>query len=400
MPERLHFYLIAGEQSGDLLGARLMRALKALVPDALFSGIGGTQMEAEGLQSRLPISELAMMGFVEIAPHIPRLLRHIRETSHDIITKKPDAVITIDSPGFCLRVTKQCRTHWPKNTPDAPAFIHYVAPSVWAYKPGRARKLAKLYDHVLTLLPFEPPYFVNEGMGATFVGHPLVETPLPETAKDGTVFRSHHHIPADAPLLAVLPGSRMGELQRHLPILRESVALLREALPKLVTLMPVVPHLQETIHSMTTAWPTRLVIINESQEKWEAFAAADAAIAKSGTVTLELAMADTPMVVMYKVHWLSGWLMRCMIRTPYVTLANILEQEGVIPELLQSQSTPERIAKETLHLLKTPSARSKQHKAAASALRKLGMGEETYPSEKAAKAILQVTRKRGTVPHY
>lgn len=381
----MRIYVIAGEQSGDLLGARLMPALRAEaaarnLSKPYFFGIGGPQMQAQGLNSLFPMSELSLMGFAEIVPHIPRLLRRIDQTVADVLLKNPDIIITIDSPGFVFRVAKKLRKRWPKGHPSAPRFVHYVAPSVWAYKPGRARKLSQIYDQVLTLLPFEPPYFEAEGMQADFVGHPLVENPV---KGDGASFRTRHGISADAKVLAVLPGSRAGELKRHLPILRDTMA----HFPDAVTVMPAVPHLAEQLAAATKDWPTRILHIDQS-EKWDAFAASDAAIAKSGTVTLELALTGTPMVVMYRVNPLSAWLMRRMIITKYVTLVNILEEREVVPELLQDAATPERILQEIRTLLGKDNVRQMQLRAFEASLRKLGLGAALTPSQKAAQALL------------
>lgn len=377
-------YLIVGEASGDLLGARLMRELKTSY-DITFAGIGGTQMEEEGLRTLFPMSELSLMGFVEILPHLPRLLRHIKFTVADILARKPDVIVTIDSPGFNFRVAKKLRETWPKGRADSPRFIHYVAPSVWAYKPGRAKKLAKIYDEVLTLLPFEPPYFEREGMEAHFVGHPLVEA-MPKA--DGPAFRARHDIPMNVPVMSVLPGSRMGELKRHLPVLRESVKEIAEYYPDIVTVMPAVPHLKTEMQQMTALWPSRLILIDQGMEKWDAFAASNTAIAKSGTVTLELSITQTPMVVMYKVHPLSAWLMRKMKITRFVTLVNILLNREVIPELLQEDATAQRISTEMLRLLRNQSARDAQTDAFESALQQLGFSDSVSPSRKAADVIL------------
>lgn len=380
-------YLIAGEASGDLLGARLMQQLRRQKPDIRFAGIGGPLMIDEGLKSLFAMSELSLMGFVEIIPHIPRLKRRIAETVTDILSKKPDVLVTIDSPGFNFRVAGKLRGVMPKNgMTAAPPFIHYVAPSVWAYKPGRARKLSKIYDDVLTLLPFEPPYFEKEGMEAHFVGHPLVETP---SHGDAAAFRARHDISPTAKLLTVLPGSRMGELTRHLPVLKDTVAAVSKTQQELVTLMPAVPHLKDAMESMTKHWPTRLILIDQGAEKWDAFAASDAAIAKSGTVTLELALTHTPMVVMYKVHPWSAWLMRKMKITRYVTLVNILLNREVVPELLQEDATVEKISADVQVLLQNQDARHSQISAFDAALKQLGLGAARTPSEKAAEVILR-----------
>lgn len=381
----MRVYLIAGEQSGDLLGARLMHALCTQRADITFDGIGGTQMHDEGLASLFPMSELSLMGFVEIVPHIPRLYKRVRQCVADIKSKKPDIIITIDSPGFCFRVVRALRKEWPKNTPQAPRFVHYVAPSVWAYKPERARTLSQIYDQVLTLLPFEPPYFEAENMQADFVGHPLMQNTI---EGDGASFRTRYGIAADAKVIAVLPGSRAGELKRHLPILRETMTQLVKTHPNIVTAIPAVPHLFDTVRKNTRDWPTKLVLADQSQEKWDAFAAADIAIAKSGTVTLELALTHTPMVVMYKVNPLSAWMMRRMIITPYVTLVNILLQREVVPELLQEDATAEQILREVHTLLAKENVRQMQLNAFAQALGLLGFGATRTPSQKAADAIL------------
>lgn len=379
----MRIYVIAGEQSGNLLGARLMQALvdecaNRSTSRPYFFGIGGEQMQQQGLNSLFPMSELSLMGFVEVLPHIPRLQARISETVKDILVKRPDIIVTIDSPGFCFRVARKLREHWPKGNQGSPRFVHYVAPSVWAYKPKRAKKLAAIYDQVLTLLPFEPPYFEAEGMQADFVGHPLMETPA---QGDGASFRTRHSIGAETKLIAVLPGSRAGELKRHLPVMRQAMA----HYPDAVTVIPCVPHLQQALERGTKDWPNRLLLVDQSAEKWDAFAAADAAIAKSGTVTLELAMAGTPMVVMYKVNPISAWLMRRMMLTTYVTLVNILEQREVIPELLQEKATAEALGDALQQLLQNG---TEQVAGFESALEKLGLGDAYPPSQKAAIAIL------------
>lgn len=373
-------YLIAGEPSGDLLGARLMRALKQQTADLTIIGIGGPAMEAEGLQSLFPMRELSLMGFAEIIPHIPRLLSRIRQTAQDIIAKNPAMVITIDSPGFCFRVVKAVRKQLPKTQ-----FVHYVAPSVWAYKPSRARKLAKLYDRVLTLLPFEPEYFTREGMQANFVGHPLVETAQDVVNASAEGFRIRYDIDAHTTVITMLPGSRQSELQCHLPIQREVAQILSQHIPDMATVMPYVPHLENMVRSQTQDWPTKLILVEEAANKWAAFKASKAALAKSGTVSLELALAGIPTVVMYKAHPLSAWIIRKMLKTPYVSLVNILQNKPIIPELLQEQAAPKALSHALLELLKNPSA---QLVASTAALKQLGLGEALSPSEKAARVIL------------
>ena len=390
----LHLFVIAGEASGDLLGARLMRELKAQAgTDTVltFSGIGGPQMEAEGLDSLIPMQELALMGFFEILPHIPRLLGHIRRTAQNISAEAPDAVITIDSPGFAFRVVKACRKAWPKGGHRSPRFIHYVAPSVWAYKPGRAAKLAALFDQVLTLLPFEPPFFEAQGMRADFVGHPVVESLAEAQAGDGASFRTHHKISGSAPVVAMLPGSRMGEIKRHLPLLRDTATLLTDSKPGVVCVMPVVPHLADFVRAETQDWPCPLVVVDAELERWNAFAAANVALAKSGTVTLELALSATPLAMFYKMHPITAWLMKQMMLTKYFSLVNILQQRMVVPELLQDGATPESLANSALALLESPNACATQQGMSLEALLMLGLGDVQNPSQKAARVVLEST---------
>lgn len=374
----MHIYLIAGEQSGDLLGARLMQELHSR-SNHQFSGIGGEQMKAQGLSSLFPMSELALMGFVEILPHIPRLLKRVNETVADILAKKPDVIITIDSPGFCNRVVQACRKHFPKNSEHAPRFVHYVAPSVWAYKPGRAKKAARLFDHLLTLLPFEPPYFEKEGLPSTFVGHPLVESP---PRGDGAAFRAQHDISPEQQVILAPAGSRAGELMRHIPLLKETL----KHFPDAITLMPVVPHLKEMAEEMTADWPNRLIRVDQ-QDKWNSFAACNAALVKSGTVALELALANVPMVVYYKVNTVSAWLMHFMMLTKYVNLINIIEQRLIVPEFVQENATVEALRSELSLLLSDENSRKQQQSAFHHALTQLGLGREKTPSQIAADVV-------------
>lgn len=391
----MRVYIIAGEASGDLLGARLIEALRPLhdnhFPDSTFElfGIGGRQMTKAGLSSLFPMEELALMGFAEIVPHLPRLLRRIRQTVKDIDALAPDVVITIDSPGFCFQVIRTLRKRYAKTGKPLPLLVHYVAPSVWAYKPSRAKKLARDYDHVLTLLPFEPPYFTAEGMGATFVGHPIVEQPQ---EGDGARFRTTHGISASAKLITLLPGSRGGEVTRHLPLLHEVSARLKQHFPALELAMPILPHLHDKVSRETAAWPLKLHLATQD-EKWDAFEASEAAIAKSGTVTLELALARLPHGVFYKVHPATAAIMRKLIRTPFVTLVNILLEKAVVKEWLQEQATAENIAEDIGRLLADSPRQKEQLHAFDEALAMLGKGAFT-PSHKAAETVLALFEKR------
>lgn len=379
-------FLVAGEPSGDLLGARLMQALKAETGGtARFSGVGGPNMEAEGLVSLFPMAELSIMGLVEVLPRLPRLLRRIRQTVAAAKAYAPDAVVTIDSPGFTFRVAR--RLH--EQNFGAP-LIHYVAPTVWAWKPKRAKKVARFLDHLMVLLPFEPPYFEREGLPTTFVGHPVVERGADKG--DGARFRARHAIAADAPLLCVLPGSRRGETERLLPVFADTVAGLAARHPNLRCVVPTVETVAEQVRDAVAAWPTPVVVVAGEAEKFDAFAAADAALAASGTVALELAAARTPTVIAYKLNGLTAWLIRRMIKVRFANLVNILLDEEVVPERLQEACRADTLVADVDRLLTDKAAALRQIERADEALAMLGRGG-TAPGVRAARAVLDVIRE-------
>lgn len=368
-------YLIAGEASGDALGAGLMQGLKSLSPATTFAGIGGDAMQHEGMQSLFPYQELAVMGFWEIVPHIPKFLRLLRETVEDIAHKKPDVIVTIDSPGFTFRLAKMLkkdpRTQHIKR-------VHYVAPSVWAYKSQRARKAAELFELLFAILPFEPPYFEKEGLKTVFVGHPVLMQPK---KGDAMAFRRLHGIAADEKILLVLPGSRMGEVRRHLPIFLAAATQLAGV--KIAVL--AAPQVRDAIKNVV---PPE-VILCDFAEKHDAFAAAAMALSKSGTVTLELAAAGVATVVAHKVSALSAWLIRRMLLIQYASLVNIAVNKEIVPELMQEKCNAAAIT-DALKNLMQPEAMQKQSeniKGAISALR--GNNRET-PGIMGAKAILSI----------
>jgi lipid-A-disaccharide synthase len=373
-------YLIAGEPSGDVLGGRLMAALKAETGGRIrFAGIGGEAMAAEGLESRVPLSELAVMGLVEVIPHIRRISRIIAETAADVTARAPAALVTIDAPAFSLRVSRRVA---------APAIkrIHYVAPSVWAWRPGRAKKIAGFLDHLLALLPFEPPYFEVHGLKTTFVGHPALE-PAARPA-DGAAFRERHGIPLDAPLLCVLPGSRAGEVRRHAPVFARTLARLEAGHPALRAVVPTVPTVRGLVEAAVSAWPVRTVVVGQD-EKRDAFAAADAALAASGTVSVELAAARVPTVVGYRANWLSAALAGALLKVEYASLVNIVLNREAQPEFLQHRCTPGKLARAVARTLDDPVARARQIEDCAAALARMAPAGPP-PSVHAARAILSV----------
>lgn len=384
MPDKpLTLMLVAGEPSGDLLGAELMAALKDLTHGQVkIIGVGGEAMAREGLDSLFDLSATALMGLQEVVPKIPEVLRRIRRAADFAAATKPDAVVLIDSPDFTHRVAKRIR----KIAPDIPT-INYVAPQVWATRPGRAAKMAQYFNLVLALLPFEPPFFAGYGLKAVFVGHPALERG--KKMIGGEAFRARHNIPADAPLLAVLPGSRTLEVRHLLPVFAETMALLKARVPGLHTVIPVVPQVAARIRQGTQDWPVPLMLISGDAEKFAAFDAADAALAASGTVTTELALSHTPMVVAYKVGKLTAAIYRKLIgvRVKYFTLINLILDRPAVPELMQEDCRPERLADAVAPLLTDPAAAARQRAEQNEALRLMGEGAD-QPSRRAAKAIL------------
>ncbi|MBX9786509.1 MAG: lipid-A-disaccharide synthase [Alphaproteobacteria bacterium] len=298
-------FLIAGEPSGDRLGADLMASLKKN-QDVRFMGIGGEAMKAEGLESLFPMEELSLMGVFSILRDLPNLLRRLRYTVKTIQEVKPDMVITIDSPDFSFRVMK--RLH---KLPSRPKLVHYVAPTVWAWRPGRARKIAQFLDHLLCLYPFEPPLFEKHGLKSTFVGHPIARMTFKTRKRDPN-------------LLCVLPGSRRSELKMLLPIFKETVTLVKKEIPGLKVIIPTLPTLKESIEKQVKTWPVEVTIVEGEDKRNEVFERAYVGLAASGTVALQLAAARLPFVVAYSLGALSGKIAHILIKIPYVCMVNIL----------------------------------------------------------------------------
>ncbi|MFP5515302.1 MAG: lipid-A-disaccharide synthase [Alphaproteobacteria bacterium] len=376
-------FLIAGEPSGDALGARLMAAAKRLTGGKVrFVGIGGEKMTAEGLVSLFPMGELTLFGIFELLPHLPNLIHRIDQTVAEVVRLRPDAVVGIDSPGFTLRVAKKVRAAEP-----AIPLIHYVAPTVWAWKPQRAARYAAIYDHLLAILPFEPPYFQKEGLACTFVGHSVVEGRAGRG--DGVAFRERHRIGPGERIVAVLPGSRKGEVSRLLPDFRATLEMLRPTHPDLVAVVPTVATVRDRVAAAIADWPVRTLLVEGDAEKYDAFAAAQAALAASGTVALELALARLPTVIAYRLNPITVALYRRLIRVKYVNLVNLMLDRMLVPELLQQDCRPDRLAAELGRLLDDPVARQTQIDGVAEVARWLGQGD-TPPSERAARTILDV----------
>jgi lipid-A-disaccharide synthase len=372
-------YIIAGEPSGDALGARLMAALTEQAGGAVrFAGIGGDRMAEQGLRSLVPISELAVIGLAEVLPHARRILKRVRETVADIAARRPAIVVTIDSSGFNWRVARRLR-----EAGDKVKLVHVVAPMVWAWRPHRAKEIARWYDRLLVLLPFEPPYFEKVGLPCVFIGHPVVESGADHG--DGPGFRARHGIPPDVPLLTVLPGSRRGEIGRLSPPFAGAVALLAAHRPGLRIVIPTLSHVAAEVRA--APWAIAPIVVGTEAEKYAAFAASDAALAASGTVALELAMAHLPSAIAYSVNPLTHAVARRMVKVKYANLVNLLLDRAAVPELIQADCTPARLAASLAHLIDDAPARADQIAAYDQALDMLGRGGEP-PSRRAAQQIL------------
>lgn len=379
-------YLIAGEASGDRLGAALMAGLKALAPDVEFFGVAGPLMEAEGAASLFPMEELSVMGLAEILPKYFHLKRRIRETAEDVLRVQPDVMITIDSPDFCLRVAKLVKAKAKVRT------VHYVAPSVWAWRPKRAVKMAKVIDHVLALLPFEPPYMEAAGMECDFVGHPVTTEPL-ATKDEAVLFRVGAQVKDEEPLILALPGSRKGEVTRLAPVFGEALKPILAAHPKAKVVIPTTRNVTELVRDLTASWPCRPIILDPHgvpleaylHQKRAAFAAADVALAASGTVSLELAANATPMVIAYDMAWLSRKIISRMLKIDTVTLVNLVSETRVVPEFIGEDCRAELIGPALLEALAHPEA---QMAAMERTMERLGRGGEA-PGLRAARAVLE-----------
>jgi lipid-A-disaccharide synthase len=382
-PEGPLFYIIAGEASGDVLGAGLIKALRDLTGGrARFVGVGGDRMAEEGLESQFPISEMAVMGVFEILPHAPRLLRRVTETVEDVTARAPDALITIDSKAFTMRVAKRLRKRRDAGGANIP-LIHMVAPTVWAWRPGRAKVIARFLDQLLVLFPFEPPYFQRHGLPTTFIGHPAIDQPI----GDGAAFRGRFQIARDATTIAVLPGSRPGEVKRLLPVFGRTVERLATRYPKVHVIIPTVSVVADLVEAMVAKWRVPVSAVRDATYKANAFAASDVALATSGTVTLELSLARVPTVVAYRVNPLSVPIGHLLINRNSVVLTNRILERQILPLFIQSECTPERLGIAVTRLLDDGPARAEHMAAADEVARLLRAGDEPA-SISAARAVL------------
>ncbi len=385
----LTVFLISGEPSGDRLGAALMVGLKSLCPDISFHGVGGPLMMAQGMDSLFPMEELSVMGLAEVLPKLRHLFALKRKAAVAAAELQPDVFITIDSPDFSLRAARQLR----ETAPNIPT-IHYVAPTVWAWRPKRAIKMARSIDHVLALFPFEPPYMEAAGMSCDFVGHPVTEEPL-ANAEEARKFRHETGVKENAPLLLLLPGSRRSEISRVGSVFADTLGRLMRDHPDLQVVLPMVAHVAPALREMVADWPVQPILLDPNEEPAEefagrkraAFAAADVALASSGTVSLELAAARTPMVVAYDMNRVSWHIIKRMVSIDTVTLVNLIAESRTIPEYLGPDCEAAKIAPAISALLSNPAARSAQMQAMELTMTRLGEAGDA-PGLRAARSVL------------
>ncbi|MBT8423339.1 MAG: lipid-A-disaccharide synthase [Silicimonas sp.] len=382
----LKVYVLAGEPSGDKLGGALMVGLKALAPDVAFQGVGGPLMTGEGLESLYPMDELSVMGVAEVLPRYPELKRRLHETAEDCLAWQPDVLITIDSPDFSLRLARLVKEGGGTRT------VHYVAPSVWAWRSGRAAKMARYVAHVLALLPFEPAYMEAAGMACDFVGHPVVAEPV-ASDREVAAFRDAEGL-GDAPVVLALPGSRRSEVGRLAPIFGEALRVVVGRVPEARVVVPAAAPVASAVIDAVGNWPGAPVVLDPRKvvggdaRKRAAFRAADIALAASGTVSLELAASDTPMVVAYDMNWLSWQIMSRMAKIDTVTLVNLVTGRKVVPEFLGPACRPGPVGEALARLLTDKDAMADQTRAMAETMDALGRGGEA-PGMRAARAVMR-----------
>ncbi|MFN9780008.1 MAG: lipid-A-disaccharide synthase [Alphaproteobacteria bacterium] len=378
--------LVVGEPSGDALGQQVILALRALTGGrADIIGVGGERMRSAGMQSLYSITDTSVMGLREVVPKVPVILKRIRQVAAFARDTQPDVVVMIDSPDFTHKVARRLR----RIAPDM-KIVDYVAPQVWASRPGRAKKMAQYFDHVLCLLPFEVPFFQGAGMGASFVGHPAVErAPKPG---QGEAFRARHAIPPDARILMLLPGSRSSELRFLWPVFREAIEMTEREAGSFRIVLPTVQTVSRKVHDLVRQWGRDVIVVEDPDDKLGAFDAADVALAASGTVATELALSATPMVIGYRVGALTAAIARRMVRVRYVTLVNLILDREVVPEFIQENCTAPNLSRELVRLLTNHAARVSQVTASTAALKQMGLGDEP-PSLRAAREILRIMKE-------
>jgi len=388
-PGELEIFLVAAEESGDRLGAALMKALRQRSAGPLrFSGVGGREMTAVGLDSVFPVDDFSIIGFAAIPRRLPRIVRRMVQTVRAVLAQRPHALVLIDSPAFTLRVARYA--HWfDRSIP----IIDYVSPSVWAWRAGRARAMSAYIDHVLALLPFEPD--VHRSLGGppcTYVGHPLIDDVSKLRPNEVEARRRS----SDPPVVLAMPGSRSSEVTRLAGIFGETLARVAERVGPIEVVVPTVPHLLAQVTAASSSWTIKPRIVVDEADKQAALRVARAALAKSGTTTLELAVAGVPMVAAYKVAPLEAWAIRRLVRVPSYILANLVLGQNVVPELVQEECTPDRLANALAPLIGDTPERRRQVEAFATLDAIMEIGSRT-PAARAADIVLGLARRRAKI---
>lgn len=387
----LHVYLVAGETSGDELGARLMLALRAAAPvPPRFSGVGGGAMAEQGLLSLFPLEDIAVMGFLPVIARLPTLLARIRRTAEAVIAANPDILVIIDSPDFTHRVAKRVRARLP-----GLPIVDYVSPSVWAWRPGRAKKMRGYVDHVLALLPFEPAAHQRlGGPECAYVGHPLIErfdelrpSPAEALARE-----------SGAPSILIMPGSRRSEITRLLDVFGQTAAEISRALPRAQFVLPAVAHLESEIRAGVSGWAVAPTIILGEAAKFAAFRGARAALAASGTVTLELALSGVPTVLAYRTSRIEEAIMRALLHVRWAGLPNLILDRQAIPEFIQRDCVPGKLSAALLGLAQDGPERAGQLAAFAEIDRLMSLPTGESPGSRAAGIVLGLAGKRQPDP--
>jgi lipid-A-disaccharide synthase len=375
-------FLVAGEPWGDAIGARLIQALRHQTSGELaFDGVGGPRMASCGLQSLFPINDLALGSRAEMLPRLPRLWRRLAQAAREVDRRGTDLVLTIASPGVAMRLQRRL-------TARPLVRVHYGAPQTWAWREERAARLARDLDHLLTLLPFEPALFRRHGVPCSFVGHPIVEeVPI---AADGARFRRRYELPADAPLLCLLPGTQENEVKPHLLVLAQAVALIWRQISQLRLVLPTTPRMAPLVKGVVARWKLPVLVLEDRAERFDAYDASWLAIAAAGTVSLELALAGLPGITIYRTGPLTAWLARRLIRAPHVNPVNLILGRPAVPELLQEDCRADRIAAAATRLIGDEARRQEQQAALAEAVARLRAGDERPPSARAAAQILEL----------
>lgn len=378
-------FIIAGEASGDQLGAAVIRSLRQKISGLNLRGIGGPAMKEAGLKnSFFPMDELSLMGIVEIVPHVPKLLQRIRQTVDAIKVFNPDIVLTIDAPDFTLRVQKELKkTNCPAKR------VHMVAPTVWAWRAGRAKKIARYLDAIFCLYPFEPEYFEREGLKAFFIGHPMMSSGILDG--HGSAFRFRNMIAQNQKTVGLFFGSRRREIETLSPIIMQAARALQSGNKDLNFIVPTNPVWHDKIETLLKESGLSAIVTSEPSEKWDAFNACDCAIAVSGTVALEIAVANIPHVILYKMNRLTWEIVDRVIKTPYAHLANILLGREAVPEFIQDEATAEKILPAINQLLKNPQAAELQRQAFHAVREFLQADKQKIPADMAAGILIEMS---------